>query len=351
MARICCVAIFLIAVSGSAYGQASAGSAECYPNCGGGSTGKASNGSSAPNSKNARAAAAMKSIQNTQRANQQTLQNGANQILNVLTSGQGDADGDSNSAAPAGGSADTADDSNVDTPPQGSHTLQPAPAPDASAAVSALLDSDPPATSTASAVSALLDDSSQPNAAQPTGSGTTTANAVANLLDSSKVSDAASAFALPSPADPQFNTALQESDDQPEQTSSASMMQLLQSAGELAKDKLTDLISSGKGLLSEAANDPAVYWFASQGWNGTTAPLATPTVSGESVTDTPEGVADLVQGQAVVGFGDLVEGVAESPVGFAKGLYTYGAKMVDQIGAALGFADANILTSESSNSN
>jgi hypothetical protein len=73
MARICCVAIFLIAVSGSAYGQASAGSAECYPNCGGGSTGKTINGSSAANSRNARAAAALKSIQDTQRTNQQIL--------------------------------------------------------------------------------------------------------------------------------------------------------------------------------------------------------------------------------------------------------------------------------------
>jgi hypothetical protein len=73
----------------------------------------------------------------------------------------------------------------------------------------------------------------------------------------------------------------------------------------------------------------------SQGWEGTTAPLPT-------ATDSPETMANLTQGQAIVGFGDILNGMAAGPWGMAKGLYSYGAKMVNQMGADLGFASANI---------
>jgi hypothetical protein len=147
---------------------------------------------------------------------------------------------------------------------------------------------------------------------------------------------------LPAPADPQFNAALQESKDQPDQSQSISLREMLSSTGQKVTDSLTGLLNPRKGLLSDLSNDPVVYWAAKQGWNATTVPLPTP-------TDSPETVANLTQAQAVVGFGDLLRGMAKGPGGFAKGLYSYGSKMVNQMGAALGFAHSNIVDSESSN--
>ena len=298
----------------------------------------------------AKAAQQWNAIQNNLKNNQQIINNAGDAILNVLNTGHNNNDGDS-VTPPSDNSAYIVPDSSnpgvseIDFP-----AATPTPTPSATAVVSALLDSDQPSNSSASAVTALLDDS-QPTSAQPDTSGTTTANEVANLLDSSKVSDSASVFALPIPSDPQVNAVLQESIDQPDQNQSTSMMQALQSAGQQVTDSLTGLVNSGKTLLSSLSNDPAVYWLASQGWNGTTAPLATSTVTSESATNTPEGVANLVQGQAIVGFGDLLNGVAQGPVGFAKGLYSYGSKMVNQMGAALGFANANIFNADTGNQN
>lgn len=307
----------------------------------------------------------MQSIQNTQRANQQILQNGANQILNVLTSGRDDADGDSTTDAPVGGNTDTVDDSNVNTPPPTVYTWQPAPSPSASAAVSALLDSDQPAPSAAAAVSALLDDGSQQNTPQPASGGTTTANAVANLLDSSKVSDSASAFAaytsLPAPPDPQFAAAMQDSTDQPVPSLAATLPQMLQSTESTAgqvKDALTALVASTNSLISSYADSPEVYWLVNQGWKGTTVRLP-------PAGSTQEVATDLTFGQATVGLGDILEGMATNEyskmaqltgvsaalegagigptsAGVAQGIYNYGSKMVNQMGAFLGLANNTI---------
>jgi hypothetical protein len=159
------------------------------------------------------------------------------------------------------------------------------------------------------------------------------------LLDINKVSDSASAFpayaSLQAPADPQFNEALQDTTNQPAQSQSGSLSQMLQSDGQQVNDVLSGLVDSGKSLVSSYSNSQAVQWLASQGWNGTTAPLPT-------ASDSQETATNLTFGQATVGLGDILEGMAAGPSGFAKGVYNYGAKMVNQMGAYLGLATANI---------
>jgi hypothetical protein len=113
---------------------------------------------------------------------------------------------------------------------------------------------------------------------------------VANLLDSSKVSDSASAFALPSPADPQFATALQDSSDQPVATMGSTLPQMLQSAESAAqqvKDELAGLVASTKSLVSSYADSPEVYWLVNQGGKGTTAALPPADSSQEMATVRP----------------------------------------------------------------
>jgi hypothetical protein len=318
--------------------QASAGAGEvaCAFNKTCGSGGSGSTSTKTPPI-NAAAAAKFNEIQNNLKLQQQTINNAGNAILNVVNSARNNNGNDSNSPDPDKSTNTSIESSNADSP-------QPEPTPSSSAAVSALLDSDQPSNYTASAVSALLGNGTQPGPAQPATGGTTTANAVAGLLDDSKVSDSASAFSLPMPADPQINAVLQESADQPDQNESTSWMQALQSGGQQGTDKLTGLVTSAKNLLNNLSNDQTVQWFASQGWTGTTAPLPT-------ATDGPDTVGNLVQGQAIVGFGDLLNGMAEGPVGFAKGLYSYGSKMVNQMGAALGFANSNIVDADTDNQN
>jgi hypothetical protein len=357
MVRTCIMATILgLALSSAAFGQASAGAGECAgvlnggSSCGGTSSGNAGHNPSSKTPPNAAAVAKFNAIQKNLQNEQQLINNVGDAILNVVNSARSNNDGDS-VTPPSDNSAYIVPDysnpgvSEIDFP-----AAAPAPTPSTTAAVNALLDSDQPPNSSASAVSALLDDS-QPTSAQPDTSGTTTANEVANLLDSSRVSNSGSAFALPIPSDPQVNAVLQESIDQPDQDQSTTMMQVLQSTRQEVTDSLTGLVSSGKTLLSNLSNDPTVYWLASQGWNGTTAPLATSSGNSETVTNTPDGVANLVQGQAIVGFGDLLNGMARGPAGFAKGLYSYGSKMVSQMGTALGFANSQIVDADTGNEN
>lgn len=55
--------------------------------------------------------------------------------------------------------------------------------------------------------------------------------------------------------------------------------------------------------------------------------------------DTPDTANNLTYGQSVVGFGDLLKGMADGPKGVAEGAYDYGTKMVEQMGAYLGLAN------------
>lgn len=356
-APICfCTAILALFVCCSAHGQASASACPAEGSCGVSNGGPSSGGSgsaaSANAARNKAAAEKIKAIQNNLQNNVQTINNAGNAILNVVNSARSNNGGDSNNQADDRSVNVAPDSANFDSSQPDTESSSPDPAPTGSAAVSALLDSDSPSnSSTAAAVSALLGDGTQPSSAQPGTSGMTTANAVANLLDSSKVSDSASAFALPAPIDPQVNAAFGESADQPDQSQGSSPLQVLQSAGQRVADRLTGLVSSGRSLLSDLSNDPTVYWAFNQGWNGTTAPLPAASDAPEMPASTPEGAANLVQGQAIVGFGDLLNGMAQGPAGFAKGLYSYGTKMVNQMGAMLGFANTNVVNSESNGSN
>jgi hypothetical protein len=357
VAPICfCTAILALFVCRSAHGQASASACPAEGSCGVSNGGTSSSGSgsaaSANTARNKAAAEKIKAIQDNLQNNVQTINNAGNAILNVVNSARSNNGSDSNNPA-ADSSVNAAPDSaNFESAQSDTEPSSPDPAPNASGAVSTLLDSDSPSnSSTAAAMSALLGDGAHPGSAQPGTSGTPTATAVANLLDTSKVSDSASAFALPVPVDPQVNAAFEESVDQPDHGQGASMTQVLESAGQQVVDKLSGLVSSGKSLLSDLSNDPTVYWVVNQGWNGTTVPLPRASNTPEMPASTPEGAADLLQGQAIVGFGDLLNGMAQGPAGFAKGLYSYGSKMVNQMGAMLGFANSNIVNSESNGSN
>jgi len=352
-APICfCTAILGLLMCGSAHGQASAGCGQCGPSTGGASSGSSGSGISANAARNKAAAEKIKAIQANLQGNVQTINNAGDEILNVVNSARGNNGSDSNNVPP-GSSANGL----IESPDAASPQPEPQPgsadsAPSTSAAVNSLLDSDSPASlGTAEAVSALLGGGAQPGSAQPSTSGTTTANAVANLLDTNKVSDSASAFALQAPGDPQTDAVFQESVDQPDHGQGSSMTQVLESAGQQVVDKLSGLVSSGKSLLSDLSNDPTVYWVVSQGWNGTTVPLPTASNTPEMPASSPETAANLVHAQAIVGFGDILNGMAQGPAGLAKGFYTYGSKMVNQMGAMLGFADSSIVNADSNGSN
>jgi hypothetical protein len=101
------------------------------------------------------------------------------------------------------------------------------------------------------------------------------------------------------------------------------------------KDSLNGMITSTKTLASDLMNDPVVQWATSDKGSLTTAPLPAQGDSADTATN-------KVYGQSVVGFGDLLKGLAGGPVGFAKGLYTYGTNMVNQMGADLGLASSTI---------
>jgi hypothetical protein len=373
-------AFLAIALCTSAYGQsatAGAGEVACAFNntCGSGKPAPATPRAPA-NPAAAKAAQQWNAIQNNLKNEQQIINNAGDAILDVLRSNNSDANSDAES-----------DDSGDDNSADGSVVNNERPAidyaalaaanaaaaaarrreqinadaaqilqasqsdmdsangnggeavtPNAASAVNALLDSGQPSTSSNSAINSLLGDSTRPPA-----TATTTASAVANLLNINDASASASAFpayaSLQTPTDPQFNAATQDSEDQPNPNAGASLSQLLQSTGQEAKDALSGLVVSGRTLASSYANSQVVQWLASQGWNGTTAPLPT-------ATDTQDTATNLTFGQASVGLGDILQGMATGPSGVAKGIYNYGAKMVNQMGAYLGLATTTILEQE-----
>jgi hypothetical protein len=214
--------------------------------------------------------------------------------------------------------------------------------PGSTAAIGALLDSDTSTQDSSSAINALLDSPNDQNT--PT---STTANAVASLLDSDSQADQSVAGAsiqptaqAPVPANllpqnQQVNAALQDSVDQPDPSQTGSLAGMLQSAGQEVKDTLNGMVTSAKTLASDLMNDPVVQWATSDKGSLTTAPLPAQGDSADIATN-------KVYGQSVVGFGDLLKGLAGGPAKFADGLYTYGTNMVNQMGADLGLASSTI---------
>ncbi len=230
-------------------------------------------------------------------------------------------------------------------------TPQPPAQPDASAVVDSLLDSPPPADNATSTVESLLGDSG--STATPGGDTAETGNSdststVANLLDDSPAPAAApgvgitslapAVVALPAallPQDSEVASALGESVDQPSAGEEATLGGMLKSEQPATNDGLNELVPSGNTLASDLTDDPVAGQVVSAEENFTPVPLP-------EAGDTPEEAANKVYAQSVAGFGNLLSGLAEGPVGFAKGLYNYGTKMVNQIGADLGLANATI---------
>ncbi len=378
-----CVGLLVLLGCSVARAQATAGAGEvaCAFNntCGSGKPAPATPPAPA-NPAATRAAQQWNANQNNLRNNQQMINNAGDAILNVFSSNNSDTNSDTesndsstdNSANPsvvnnespaidyaalaAANAAAAAARQREQINSNAAQILQEsqselestngvngdAAAPNASSAVNALLDSGQPPTSSNSAINSLLGDSAQPNTGAPA-TATTTASAVASLLNINDTSSSASVFpayaSLQAPTDPQFNAASQDSVDQPNQNMGASLPQMLQSSGQELQDSLSGLVVSSRSLASSYANSQAVQWLASQGWNGTTAPLPT-------ATDTQETATNLTFGQASVGLGDILEGMASGPSGVAKGIYNYGAKMVNQMGAYLGLATTTILEQE-----
>ncbi len=140
------------------------------------------------------------------------------------------------------------------------------------------------------------------------------------------------------PADPVTDTAFQQSTDQPDPTQAASLPQMLQGTTQPTDPSggvLDNEAGPANSLISDATSDPVVQWATSDKGSLTTMPLP-------AAGDAPETAENKVFGQSVTGFGDLLKCVASGPVGWAKGLYSYGTKMVNQMGADLGLAIASI---------
>jgi len=206
--------------------------------------------------------------------------------------------------------------------------------PNAASVLGSLFDSGQPSSDSTSAITALLSDTGQANSGSPTPT-----SVIAGLLtqppnpgDSSTAQQQAPGPpALPPPQDPQINAAFQDSVDQPDQSPPGWLAQIAQSPGQSIKDGLDSLVSSGKALASSVMNDPVVQWAASNQGSLTTVPLPAP-------GDDPDTAANKVFGQSVVSFGDLIQGMAKGPVGFAKALYDSGVKLVNQIATDVGLA-------------
>jgi hypothetical protein len=228
---------------------------------------------------------------------------------------------------------------------------QPPAQPDASAVVDSLLDSTPPANNATSTVESLLGDSG--STATPAGDTAETGNSdststVADLLGDSSApaaapgvgvaSPATAAIALPAallPQDSQVASAMEESVDQPAAGEEATLGGMLESEQPATNDGLNELVPSGNTLASDLTDDPVAGQVVSAEENFTPVPLP-------EAGDTPEQATDKVYAQSVAGFGNLLAGLADGPTGFAKGLYSYGTKMVNQMGADLGLANATI---------
>lgn len=229
--------------------------------------------------------------------------------------------------------------------------------PDLNATLDNLLDSGPPADTSTSAITSLLDgDSSPPDAGttpdSPTAPAADPTATISNLLSSDNSPGAnnydTSAAGIPSqppadqavpsdivPPDPATNAALQQSVDQSDPSVGTSLAQSLQGSGPNTNDGLNSLISSQNTLASNTSNDPVMQWATECNGSFTCIPTAAP-------GDDPDTAANKVFGQSIVGMNDLIKSVAGGPVAWAKGLYNYGTKMVNQMGADLGLANASI---------
>lgn len=141
------------------------------------------------------------------------------------------------------------------------------------------------------------------------------------------------------PPDPAINAVLQESADEPAPSLAQSLPQMLQSDSAQATDGLGDLIPPRQVLAGDLASDPVVQSVAAN--QGNLLAVSTPEAG-----DSPDAAADKVFGQATAGFGDLLRGMAGGPFAFAKALYGYGTKMVNQLGGELGMANASIFESQ-----
>lgn len=222
--------------------------------------------------------------------------------------------------------------------------------PNPNAALSALLDDTPAANTSSAAINSLLGDSNR----QDTGTGPAT-NAVNNLLAEN---DAPSPANRPQPGDPlyqpppidknygagltspmqdqQMAVDLSDSIDQPNPCMFPQAKEALQSEvtqiGQEIKDGFNNLIAPAKSLVAPIVNDPGVqaaYQVISGG--GTTMPLTQP-------GDSADTMIRNTYGQATAGGINLVKG--------PSGLRTYLENNVNQGGADLGWAQANIQSGE-----
>lgn len=233
-------------------------------------------------------------------------------------------------------------------------------APNSASTLNALLNNGPSFNASNTAINNLLGGPPAPAAGTPDSRNTpdpnATNNAITSLLgNSANGASGSSSGLLPAtvpqnllPPDPQINSALQDSTDNPDSNQTSSLDQMFQSATQQFKDGLNGLITSSKTLASGLMNDPVVQWATSDQGTLTTVPLP-------QTGDTAQIATDKVFAQAVVGFNefteklahgepvDFVEGVISfGPIGFARALHNYQTKMVNQIGADLGLANDTI---------
>lgn len=222
--------------------------------------------------------------------------------------------------------------------------------------VSSLLDDPAPTQDGTAAVVELLGD----DGATPAGSSDTTGSVTALLSNSSspppanetppssaaEPSTGTAASSLPAglaPQDPAINAVLQESEDVPTPAPTQLLPQMLQSDSAQTTDGLGGLILSRPVLAGDLASDPVVQWVAANQGNLLAVPAP-------AAGDSPDAAADKVFGQATAGFGDLLRGMAGGPFAFSKALYGYGTKMVNQLGAELGMANATVFGSQQASS-
>jgi hypothetical protein len=121
---------------------------------------------------------------------------------------------------------------------------------------------------------------------------------------------------------------------------SQALTRMLQSGAAKFTDGLSGLVSSGRSLISNLTADPVVQWAVGDKGSLTTMPLP-------AAGDDADTAANKVVGQSVVGFGDLFRGMA-SVTTWPKALYSYGTKMVNQMGADIGLANDSAFETGSS---
>jgi hypothetical protein len=206
-----------------------------------------------------------------------------------------------------------------------------APPPDPNTTLDNLLDNGPPTDTSTPEIAALLGNPPT-DSSPPTPDPTTT---VSDLLTPDTTPSPDLNQTAPTdvvPQNPAMNAAFEESVDQPDPSQTPSLQQMLQ--GDIPPPALpgegSDTTATSGTLISNATNDPVIQWAAG---GFTTVPLP-------AVGDSPEQATDKVFGQATLGIAGLIKAWASGPVEFSKELYEYGSKMVEQMGADLGLANA-----------